>query len=356
MIEHSRLYRLPLGGTAVDPNQAGHSGSSPSAASPMAVADCAGALMGGARRYLDELDRWLTRVRPPVEILGRQRGLDGSWLIRREAKARCSGAPHALALNNVSFLCTSGRRTVLLRNALHFVDPAKLGQWPGDRGMARQAALVHLAMRRADRMVVPSASMANLVASRCAWASDRVEVLHHPVSDGPVTERVPGTIICPVLDAPYKHLGERLSEAVDALDVLMRGGENGLSLSLTMSEEEAFHHSVGQPSWVRLLGRLSTAKLRGHIERASVIFYPCTVESFGYPLAEARIRRVPVVAPDTPLAREVAGDALVAYKPGRPESLQEAFREALSKTLGRLTVNPYDPDRYFAALFQPENQ
>jgi hypothetical protein len=356
MIERTTLDGSPLSGTTVDPNQAGHRGPSASAASPMAVADCAGALMGGARRYLDELEGWLTRVCPPVEILGRQRRLDGSWLIRREAKARCSGAPHALALNNVSFLSTSGTRTVLLRNALHFADPAELGHWPGDRGMARQAALVHLAMRRADRMVVPSASMANLVTSRCTWASNRVEVLHHPVSDGPVTERVPGTIICPVLDAPYKHLGERLTEAVDALDVLIRGGEDGLSLSLTMSEEEAYRNLVSQPSWVRLLGRLSTATLLGHIERASVIFYPCTVESFGYPLAEARIRRVPVVAPDTALAREVAGDALVGYEPGCRESLQEAFREALSMTLGRLTVNPYDPDRYFPALFQPENR
>jgi glycosyltransferase involved in cell wall biosynthesis len=45
------------------------------------------------------------------------------------------------------------------------------------------------------------------------------------------------------------------------------------------------------------------------------------VEAFGYPLAEARVHGVPVLSPDGPLAREIAGRALVPYRSGDRDSL-----------------------------------
>jgi glycosyltransferase involved in cell wall biosynthesis len=48
-------------------------------------------------------------------------------------------------------------------------------------------------------------------------------------------------------------------------------------------------------------------------ERSDLFVFPSIVESFGFPLVEAMVRRVPVLASDTAVNREVCGDAAVYF-------------------------------------------
>ena len=52
--------------------------------------------------------------------------------------------------------------------------------------------------------------------------------------------------------------------------------------------------------------------------RSRAIYFPTDLESFGYPLAEARVSGQPVIARDTALNREIAGPALCRYTLRRP--------------------------------------
>ena len=186
------------------------------AAAGTVVVDAAGARVGGAARYLDELRRYLERSRRgDVTVIGAGRGLCPAWLLRREASRGVLRARRRVALNNVGFCGPGGERWTLLGNALHFLSAGEEAEL--DRGLRararRQAAIVRLAARRSDVLVVPSTAMAGRVTQAMPGISDRVVVRPHPVSacPAPVTEAEPA-IACPVLFAPYKHMPQRLRE------------------------------------------------------------------------------------------------------------------------------------------------
>ena len=69
---------------------------------------------------------------------------------------------------------------------------------------------------------------------------------------------------------------------------------------------------------VELVGRLPCSELREMQARSRAIYFPTGLESFGYPLAEARVSGQPVIARDTAQNREIAGPALCGYTLRRP--------------------------------------
>jgi glycosyltransferase involved in cell wall biosynthesis len=320
------------------------------------VVDCAGGPVGGMRRYLDELERWVDRQHAPVRPIGYGRGLGARWLLRRELEAHRSRPSLVVALNNVSFVTAGQLRTVLLRNAIHFLSPGELQDRRSQLRFAiAKGPIVRAALRRADRIVVPSASMADRVTAFSPNVAHRLEILHNPVrpldhcsANGSPIE---GRILCPVVDGPHKRLGVWLGEAIAALLCVVRSRKRPVQLEVTLDASQARRQGLPEHPWVSYLGLLSSTEMRRRQRTARTIFYPADVESFGYPLAEARVNRQPVVAPDTPLCHEIAGDALVAYRPGDLLSLVEAFDTALEVRLPALDHNPFDPDAHFERLF-----
>lgn len=315
-----------------------------------AVVDCAGGTIGGAGRFLQELDGYILRHPGAARLIGRSRHLGAGWLLARELAAR--NRSHRVAINNVSFARAGGCRTVLLRNALHFLSAEERRRMPVGRLVGAEAAVVRQLVRFADRIVVPSSTMADRVTCELPHLAHRITVMPHPVSRAPAA---PGpmrnAVLCPVLDAPYKMLHRRLPDLVWAVGELRRERPNSdLELLLTLTGQEAAALGVPVPPWVRLLGRLAPPRLQEVQRQVRVIAYPTVLESFGYPLAEARLARRAVVAPQSDHAVEVAGDALVGYRSHDRVSLREAVRTALDTRLEALLTNPFDPDAYFAAL------
>jgi glycosyltransferase involved in cell wall biosynthesis len=309
--------------------------------------DAAGGQMGGAARYLDELRSYLARTgRDDVEIIGSQRRVGPCWLMRRELSSWSRG--RRVALNNVGFVTPGGQRWTLLRNALHFLTEGEQARLDTAlRASARRdAAVVHLAARRSDVIVAPSAVMAERIAMVRPELRSRVVIRPHPVSAAAIT-RLPGdpVILCPVLFAPYKQMDQRLPELLAVIGDL---SDSAVRVKVTAHAAEVPSVVACHPK-VELVGHLSCRDLREMQARSRAIYFPTGLESFGYPLAEARVSGQPAIARDTAQNREIAGPALCGYTPGDPDSLRRAVEAALTAEVVP-DPGPFDPDRYFGWL------
>jgi glycosyltransferase involved in cell wall biosynthesis len=306
--------------------------------------DIAGAQMGGAARYAAELTRYLERTgRQDVRVIGAGRPVSPAWLIRREMARRTSG--RRIAVNNVSFISPGGQRWALLRNALHFLaddEAARLD--PALRtSTRREAAVVRLTARRADVLVVPCIAMAERVTTVIPTLRSRMVVRPHPVSAGPVRlDAREAAILCPVLFAPYKHMDERLTELLDAVDGY---GDPAVRVRVTADRAD-LPRAVASSPRLEFLGRIDQEDVRRAWASSRAIYFPTGLESFGYPLAEARANGRPVIARDTPQNEEIAGPALCGFEPGDPDSLCHAVKSALTTEVVPDPL-PFDPDAYF---------
>lgn len=304
------------------------------------IVDIAGAGMGGAARWAGELAGFPA---PSVTVVGRHHRLTAGWLARRERYA--AGARIAVAANNVSFAFGGDQRRVVLRNALHFLHPAEERLLAGmPRSLRLQIPVVRRLLARADTIVVPTSIMAGRVAARVPAARDRIEVRAHPVTPIGPRAAVDRFILVPVLPAPYKNLVPQLASLLAALD---RAG-SPLEVRVTAVAADLPHTLRRHPRLV-LLGGVPHATLAPMWLRATAAFFPCTLEAFGYPLAEARVYGVPVLSPDSPQAREVAGTALLPYRPGDLSSLADAVRRLDHPVPAE--PHAYDRDTYFRWLF-----
>ena len=311
--------------------------------------DAAGARMGGAARYEAELRGYLARTgREDVRIIGSQRRLGPGWLLGRELSSRARS--QRVALNNVGFVAPGGQRWTLLRNALYFLTEGEQARLdPALRAkVRREAALVHLAARRSDVIVAPCTSMAERIATITPKLGSRVVVRPHPVSATPASCPAGDlAILCPVLFASYKRMAPRLAELLTAISDLEDPSVR-VRVRVTAHQAEV-PAAIARHPQVELIGRLPGGKLREVQARSRAIYFPTGLESFGYPLAEARVSGRPVIARDTAQNREIAGPALCGYTLGDPDSLRHAVQAALTKQVAP-DPGPFDPSEYFGWL------
>ena len=237
---------------------------------------------------------------------------------------------------------------MLLRNALHFLTDDESDRL--DSGlrsvMRRQSSIVKLAARRADVLVVPSSAMSERVGNAVPSARSRIVIRAHPVTAELVSaEQRDPAILCPIVFEPYKCMDERIRELLTAVE---QSGDQSVRVRVTASPRELPGELTADPR-IELLGRLSHHDLHKVWSRSSAIYFPTGLESFGYPLAEARVSGHPVIARDTAQNREIAGSALCGFTLGDPDSLGHALKLAMCSDVPPDPA-PFDPDTYFEWL------
>ena len=306
--------------------------------------DLAGGQLGGAARYRTELRGYLERrARRDVKVIGAHRNLSPAWLVAREANA--VRRTRRVALNNVGFITPGGERWTLLTNALHFLTrPEVDALHPSLRSVvSRQTAIVHYAARRSDVLIAPCTAMAERIEAALPGIADRIVVRMHPVTVPGVTGAPGGSLIlCPVLFAPYKDMADRVAEWLTAVDESM---DDSVRLIVTASATEVPAALAASPR-LHLVGRLSVEQTRRMWARCRAVYFPTELESFGCPLAEARVTGWPVIARNTAQNREIAGSALCGYDVDDGGSLRRATEVALSHRVAP-DPDPFDPYAYF---------
>jgi glycosyltransferase involved in cell wall biosynthesis len=145
-----------------------------------------------------------------------------------------------------------------------------------------------------------------------------------------------------VLFAPYKRMDERLTELLAAI---REYGDPAVRVRVTASPADLPASLASDPR-IELVGQVDQQDLRELWARSRAIYFPTGLESFGYPLAEARVSGQPVIARDTAQNRETAGLALCGFSPGDPDSLVRAVTLALTTDVPSDPA-AFDPDAYF---------
>ena len=310
------------------------------------IVDAAGGQIGGAARYRGELLQYLHRTRrEDVRVVGAERRLTPTWLLRREAAWPVR--TRRVAVNNVSFVSPGGERWTLLASLLYFLtDDEWANLHPSLRSEAGlRAPIVHMAARRSHVIVAPCMEMAERITRVLPDLRSRVTVRMHPVSaELPSVPRDP-VILCPVFFAAYKHMVARIRELLIMLD---QYDDPSVELVVTAKSTEIPAGMAHHPR-LRLVGQLDHKDLRQLWARSRAVFFPSAVEAFGYPLAEARVNGQSVIALDTAQNREIAGPALCGFTAGDMESLGSALEQALTRDVCPDPA-PFDPDAYFTWL------
>jgi hypothetical protein len=294
-----------------------------------------------------ELYRYLDRSkRDDIKLIGMNRQIDPAWLLRREVAGPVRG--RRVALNNVSFVSPGGEKWTRLGNPLDFLTD---GEWakldPSLRSATRRRApVVRLAARRSDVIVTPSAAMGERVAHIMPSLRSRIVPRLNPVSADsiPMAEPEP-VILCPVLFSPYKPMVARLTDWIAAVDKHI---DPAVRMLVTADQTEV-PASLAQHSRIELVGQLPHDELRMLWARSRAIYFPTDIESFGFPLAEARVNGQPIIARDTAINREVGGRALCGFTVGDADSLRVATEIALTSDVVP-DPSPFEPDAYFEWL------
>ena len=88
--------------------------------------------------------------------------------------------------------------------------------------------------------------------------------------------------------------------------------------------------------WIKHLGYIPDLDIPGLFASATVKVFPSKLEGYGLPIVEAMAAGTPVIAADTPVFREVAGDAAFFFSPDDAPALARSISMAFESNDFRL--------------------
>lgn len=190
--------------------------------------------------------------------------------------------------------------------------------------------IIKRSAKRCDRVIVQTEWMKEAVCRRCRIPADRVSVVMPQVKPFAAVEGVsfdPTAFFYPTSAALHKN-NAAVFEASAQLE------QKGLdfSVTVTLPEESGRGRVVG-------VGRIPYEDVIAHY-CASTLVFPSYIETFGYPLAEARQAGTIVLASDTAFSREVLAGYENAYffDPFKPQELAALMEQVICGTILRKDV------------------
>ena len=225
-------------------------------------------------------------------------------------------------------------------------------------------ALVPLAVRRAQRVIVPSESTRADLLRFTRARSGRVDIVPYGIGQSPrggdhaAGRELLGAGGRPVaLSVSAKRPHKNLARLIGALARVPNERRPLLALPgyPTPHEQELRELATerGVAEDVRFLGWVSAEELDNLYAAADCFVFPSLYEGFGFPVLEAMARGVPVATSGRASLAEVAGDAALVFDPEDEGSIadaidtllrDEALRERL-RTAGRERASSFTWER-----------
>lgn len=204
-------------------------------------------------------------------------------------------------------------------------------------------ALVPLAVRRSDRVIVDSQSTREDLIELLHTPAGRIDVV--PLGLGSVRrgETIDAAVVRArlglgdrrrvLLSLSAKRAHKNLIALIDALALIPSERRPLLVLPgyPTAYEQElrARTADAGVTADVRFLGWLEEAEVEGLWSASDAFVYPSLYEGFGLPVLEAMARGVPVACSDASSLPEVAGDAALLFDPRDSTAIATAIERLL---------------------------
>lgn len=211
-------------------------------------------------------------------------------------------------------------------------------------------------IRRADRVVAVSRTTAAAVSDSLGVDPARIDVVP-PVIEAPgqVVREPPGEPTFLFVGVPEAHKQPGLAIAALAAYRARHGAGRlrliGPLLRGHQASLRAEAERLGVAGAVTVEGRVPTAELERAWATATALLAVSRVEGFGLPPVEAALRGVPVVAVDTPIARETLGEA-ATFAPPDAGAVADAMERAVppSHAVRAALAERHSPPAVAAAL------
>ena len=277
-------------------------------------------------------------VTVPVRARRRSEWIRGEQqLLPRLAKRHGVDVVHSLASTAPAW--GAFRRVVTIHDVIYRIYPE------AHRGLRAKgmSALVPLAARRSDRIIVPSASTRNDLTELLKIPADKIDVVPEgvrvpaqPPSESPAEVRARlGLGDRPVvLTLSAKRPHKNISRLLEAIALIPKGRRPILLLPgyATQWEDELRRSAaaLGLADDTRFLGWVGDGELEALYSVTSCFVFPSLYEGFGLPVLEAMARGVPVACSDRGSLPEVAGGAARLFDPEQPQAIADAIDTLLS--------------------------
>ena len=190
-------------------------------------------------------------------------------------------------------------------------------------------SIIKRSAKKSSRVIVQTEWMKEAVCKQCGLSADRVSVVMPQVKPFPETKAAfdAAAFFYPTASDIYKN-----NAAVFAASEQLVQKGLGFSVTLTLPEDM----SRGS---VQCVGRLPYEDVVARYH-ASTLIFPSYIETFGYPLAEARQAGTIVLASDTAFSREVLAGYENAYffDPFKPQELAALMEKVIGGDIVRQDV------------------
>jgi glycosyltransferase involved in cell wall biosynthesis len=272
------------------------------------------------------------------------------WLKRRKADVLFSTANFGmfrcpvrqiLLVRNALYFSKIYQNEFLARHSLRFQVPFKFRRWLICRSV-RQADVVmtptHAMLDDLRRFVEVDAKKALVnpygAAPLDSSSSERTGVKPEPRARDDSAVR----LIYVSLYSEHKNLAtllrampllNRNAARKFALKTTVNPGWEGAAWTVTHKEDLALARQPDVAPWVEFLGPLGQQQVQELYREGDLFVFPSLCESFGHPMVEAMAQGLPIVASDTPVNREICGEAAVYFSPlSPPDSARHIARVA----------------------------
>ena len=219
----------------------------------------------------------------------------------------------------------------------------ELGRWPRIWAWRRKDAWVRHSVRSASRVTVQTAALAHAIRAQAGVPETRIDVVPH--GPGLVAHaerprsRPPGESWRVGYVSKF-GVQKDFATALRAVRELIVRGRNVtlvLTLDQTATGTAAVSRLVGElgiDTHVENRGELGVEVVQSLYDGLDAFVFPSLCESFGFPLAEAMARGVPVVVAGTASNVEVAGEGAPSFAPGDWRGLADAVESLMSNPAG----------------------
>ena len=281
---------------------------------------------------------------------------------------------------NFGLLNSPIRQVLLLREGGLF-DPFYLANMTAVQGLGNafnryfRRRLMLMSARSADHIITPTKAMRDMLTLWQPAIQNKCTVNPYGTindafrpGENPRAWRSDGTLRLLYVSVYYPHkVPSLICQAVDLLN--QRGIPAHATITMSVDEFEGTPGSSldrkilteADERGLATLGHHEYAKLPELYQNHDVFVFPSVSETFGHPMAEAMSSGLPVIASETPVNREICGDAALYFKPfmvsefvDRIEKLDQdpTLREKLSSTGREKAVSSYSWDDHIDRLVE----